>query len=99
MSTMEGVIIGLIVLSTLIVIRAIAELKYVIEEGLQSLDQNLAQAIQNTVTQIPIGDMEPINPIQQVLAQFLMSKVEQAGINSQPRDASGQFTVLESLES
>lgn len=98
MSIIEGVIIGLIVLSTLIVVRALAELKFVIEDGLLKLDQNLAEAIRNTVSQLQISDIEPINPIQQVLAQFLMSKVEQSTLNGQPRDPAGQFTVLETKE-
>ena len=95
MSTIEAVIIGLIVLSTLIVIRALVELKMVIEAGLQTLDQNLAAAIQETVKNLPIGDFEPVNPIQAAIAQFLMNKVQSDSIQLPDRGPNGQFTVIE----
>lgn len=99
MSTIEAVIIGLIVLSTLIVIRALVELKMVIEGGLQTLDQNLAAAIQETVSKLPIGDFEPVNPIQAAIAQFLMNKVQSDAIQMPERGENGQFTVLETNQS
>ncbi len=95
MSTIEAVIIGLIVLSTLIVIRSLVELKMVIEGGLQTLDQNLAAAIQETVSKLPIGDFEPVNPIQAAIAQFLMNKVQSDTIQMPERAQNGQFTVIE----
>ena len=99
MSTIDAVIIGLIVLSTLIVVRALAELKMVIEGGLQTLDQNLAAAIQNTVQNLPIGDFEPPNPIQAAIAQFLMSRVQSSPIDQLNRAENGQFTVIEENQS
>lgn len=95
MSTLEAVIIGLIVLSTLIVIRSLVELKMVIEAGLQTLDQNLAAAIQETISKLPIGDFEPVNPIQAAIAQFLMNKVQSDTIQMPERAPNGQFTVIE----
>jgi hypothetical protein len=99
MSSIEAVIIGLIVLSTLIVIRALVELKMVIEGGLQTLDQNLAAAIQETVSKLPISDFEPVNPIQAAIAQFLMNKVQSDAIQMPERGENGQFTVLETNQS
>ena len=95
MTTIEAVIIGLIVLSTLIVIRSLVELKIIIEAGLQTLDQNLAAAIQETVKNLPIGDFEPVNPIQAAIAQFLMNKVQSDSIQLPDRGPNGQFTVIE----
>ena len=95
MSNIEALIIGLIVLSTLIVIRSLVELKMVIEEGLQTLDRNLAAAIQETVSKLPIGDFEPVNPIQAAIAQFLMNKVQSDTIQMPERAQNGQFTVIE----
>tara|TARA_Y100000004_G_scaffold180474_1_gene225148 strand:- start:1016 stop:1312 length:297 start_codon:yes stop_codon:yes gene_type:complete len=94
MSTIEAVIIGLIVLSTLIVIRSLVELKMVIEGGLQTLDQNLAAAIQETIQKLPIGDFEQPTAIQQAIAQFLISRVQSSPMEI-PRQANGQFTVIE----
>ena len=66
----------------------------VIEEGLQTLDQNLAAAIQETVSKLPIGDFEPVNPIQAAIAQFLMNKVQSDTIQMPERGENGQFTVI-----
>ena len=99
MSTIEAVIIGLIVLSTLIVIRSLVELKMVIEQGLQTLDQNLAAAIQKTVQNLQIGDFEPPNPIQSALAQFLISRVQSNPIDQLNRAENGQFSVIENNQS
>ena len=99
MSIIEGVIIGLIVLSTLIIIRSLVELKVVIENGLQTLDQNLAAAIQNTVSNLPIADFEPPNPIQQAIAAFVMQKLQNPAAPLLPRSENGQFTVIENNQS
>ncbi|GAH13636.1 unnamed protein product [marine sediment metagenome] len=67
----------------------------VIEGGLQTLDQNLAAAIQETVSKLPIGEYESVNPIQAAIAQFLMNKVQSDTIQMPERAQNGQFTVIE----
>ena len=41
------------------------------------------------------GDLEPINPIQQLIAQFLKNKMENSGHSIINRDELGQFTTIE----
>ena len=71
----------------------IGHLAGIVEIRIQELDQNLAKAIQNTVQNLPLGDMEPINPIQQVLAQFLMKKIEAEPVLVD-RNPNGQFAKI-----
>ena len=60
----------------------------------KELDQNLAAAIQNTVSNLPIGDFEPVNPIQAAIAQFLMNKVQSDAIQMPERAADGTFAKV-----
>ena len=79
--------------------RLIGHLAALIQNGLTTLDQNVAQAIQTTVSNLPIGDFEPVNPIQAAIAQFLMNKVQSDSIQMPERAENGQFTVLEKNQS
>ena len=94
MSIIEGAIIALIVLNILITVRmmgfVLANLQENINQGLQQIDQSLAQAIQATMSQLNLGNLEPVNPIQLAIAEFLKSKV-QSTVMEQPRGENGQF--------
>ena len=92
-------IVVLVVVCTAFLARLIGHLGAVIQQGLTDLDRNLAEAIQNTVSQLPIGDFEPVNPIQAAIAQFLMNKVQSDNIQMPERASNGQFTVLEKDQS
>ena len=94
MTIIEGAIIALIVLNILITVRmmgfVMANLQENINQGLQQIDQSLAQAIQATMSQLNLGNLEPVNPIQLAIAEFLKAKV-QSTVIEQPRGENGQF--------
>lgn len=94
MSIIEGAIIALIVLNILITVRmmgfVMANLQENINQGLQQIDQSLAGAIQATMSQLNLGNLEPVNPIQLAIAEFLKAKV-QSTVTEQPRGDNGQF--------
>jgi len=76
------------------------ELSRQIEQGLEDLDTNLAGAITQVVEKFAenVGFAEPINPIQQVLAQFLqqsMAEKQNQGIIEVGRGENGQFLKKE----
>jgi len=65
-----------------------------IEMRLDELDRSLAGALQSTLENLPIGDMD-FNPINAAIAQWIAA---QAGVRENtiealvtPRDAAGQF--------
>ena len=94
MSIIEGAIIALIVLNILITVRmmgfVMANLQENINQGLQQIDQSLAKALQATMSQLNLGNLEPVNPIQLAIAEFLKAKV-QSTVMEQPRNENGQF--------
>ena len=90
----ESVAIVVVLLGcTAFLARLMGHLGAVINQGLIDLDRNLAEAIQNTVSQLPIGDFEPVNPIQAAIAQFLMNKVQSDTIQMPERAPDGTFTA------
>jgi len=86
-------ILVVLVGSTAFLARLIGHLGAIVQQGIHELDQNIAAAIQNTVSQLPIGDFEPVNPIQAAIAQFLMNKVQNDNISMPERAADGTFTA------
>lgn len=94
MSITEAAIIALILLNILITVRmmgfVMANLQENINQGLQQIDQSLAGAIQATMSQLNLGNLEPVNPIQLAIAEFLKAKV-QSTVMEQPRNENGQF--------
>lgn len=91
----EAVAICVVLLATTAFLaRLIGHLGAVIQQGLVDLDRNIAEAIQTTVSQLPIGDFEPVNPIQAAIAQFLMNKVQSDAISMPERASNGQFVEL-----
>tara|TARA_Y100000361_G_scaffold72396_1_gene64118 strand:+ start:3445 stop:3753 length:309 start_codon:yes stop_codon:yes gene_type:complete len=97
------VLIILVFVEGIVILRGLMELSRSIEDGLDELDQNMAQAITTVVENLSssIGFAEPMNPIQQVLAQFLQNAVEnqsgakEPGIIEINRDGKGQFQKKE----
>lgn len=93
----ESVAIVVVLLGcTAFLARLIGHLAAIIELKVAELDQNIAAAIQNTVSQLPIGDFEPVNPIQAALAQLLMNRVQSNNIQMPDltRNDNGQFAKV-----
>lgn len=94
------VLIILVFIEGIVILMGLRELSNQIEDGLEDLDGNLAEAIQAIVEKFAenIGFSEPINPIQQVLAQFLqqsMMEKEKSNIIEVSRGDNGQFLKKE----
>ena len=96
-----GLVVGILVfIEGIVILRGLMELSRSIEEGLDELDQNMAEAITKVVENLgsTIGFSEPINPIQQVLAQFLQNSMQEKGsqnIIEVDRGNNGQFLKKE----
>tara|TARA_R100001463_G_scaffold106967_3_gene161566 strand:- start:509 stop:814 length:306 start_codon:yes stop_codon:yes gene_type:complete len=91
----ESIAIVVVLLGcTAFLARLIGHLAAIVDVKVTELDQNIAAAIQNTVSQLPIGDFEPVNPIQAAIAQFLMNKVQSESIQIPERADNGQFAKV-----
>jgi len=86
-------IVVVLVGCTAFLARLIGHLGGLIQLKVQELDQNIAAAIQNTVSQLPIGDFEPVNPIQSMIASYLMNKLESDKISMPDRAPDGTFSA------
>jgi hypothetical protein len=65
-------IIGVIIAGFGVLAKLLLDLGHQIDEGLVELDEKLALAIKSVVDMIPgMGEQEPINPLQQILAQLV----------------------------
>ena len=94
------VFIILVFIEGIVILKGLLELSKSIEDGLDELDQNMAEAITKVVENLgsTIGFSEPINPIQQVLAQFLQQSMQEKGsqnIIEVDRGSDGQFLKKE----
>lgn len=94
------VLIILVFIEGIVILKGLLELSKSIEDGLDELDQNMAEAITKVVENLgsTIGFSEPINPIQQVLAQFLQQSMQEKGsqnIIEVDRGSDGQFLKKE----
>ena len=67
-----------------------------IDEIMNELDGNLAQVIQKILQDLPIGDIEPPNPVQMMIMQLIQDNMKQKTITAQVRDEAGLFTSAES---
>ncbi len=64
-----------------------------IRDAAKGLDANLALSLQSVISELPIGDFEPPNPIQQMIAQLLQERMKPPAIQVKEvmRDDSGKF--------
>jgi len=97
MSPLEAVLVVLICMNLLFSIWQTRILSIVIEnaayESMHELDSKLALAIQSVLSDLPIGDIEPPNPFQTVMAQILKDKMSPPIIAKEiSRDDSGKFS-------
>ena len=76
---MEWAIAGciLVVLHGFFTLICFSRLEASMWNGLDEMDGKIAEALRALVTQ-GLGDFEPINPIQQAIAQFITQKVQEA---------------------
>ena len=93
-------IIGVIICGFGVLAKLLLDLGNQIDEGLVELDEKLALAIKSVVDMIPgMGDHEPINPIQQMVAQLIGQSMQnkQNIIPAQiiERDENGLFSKQE----
>ena len=90
---MEVAIIALVCLNLAFSVYQTRLLGLVIRNTAKELDNSLASAIQEVISTLPIGDFEPPNPFQQVLAQIIQDKMTPAPIVAKEvtRDDSGKF--------
>ena len=93
MSYMEVAIIALVCLNLAFSVYQTRLLGLVIRNTAKELDNSLASAIQEVISTLPIGDFEPPNPIQQMIAQVLQERMKPAPIQAVEitRDDSGKF--------
>tara|TARA_Y100000310_G_C20689461_1_gene821262 strand:- start:1354 stop:1683 length:330 start_codon:yes stop_codon:yes gene_type:complete len=63
-----------------------------LDDLVEELDARLAGALQATISSLPIGDIEPPNPLLAILAQHLQSGMQKPDIvEAVIRDKKGQF--------
>lgn len=67
--------------------------------AVSALDQNVAQAIRKIIEELPIGDIEPPNPLQAFLFDILRDQVGPKKTIYQDRAANGQFLAESEPES
>ncbi len=97
MNYAELVIIALLVLSIGIQVLLARSLAGIFRQGVGHLDESLAAAIQETVSNLPAiaGEafQEPPNPIQALLAQYLGERLKPPAIQVKEitRDEGGKF--------
>ena len=93
MNYAEIAIIALVCLNLAFSVYQTRLLGLVIRNTAQELDNSLANAIKEVVLSLPIGDFEPPNPIQQMIAQILQDRMKQPNIELMEvtRAADGKF--------
>ena len=91
------ILAGACVLAVYVALGAFASwLRREIEEIMNELDANLAKAIQKILADLPIGDIEPPNPVQMMIMQLIRDNMKPKTITAQVRDEAGLFTAAES---
>ena len=93
MTYLEVAVIALVCLNLAFSVYQTRLLGLVIRNTAQELDNSLAKAIQEVIATLPIGDFEPPNPIQQMIAQVLQERMKPPSIQVKEvtRDDSGKF--------
>lgn len=63
-----------------------------IAEQFAHLDAKIAEALTKTLENLPIGDVEPVNPMQMMLMQIIQDNMAKNPAKIVNRDDQGQFT-------
>ena len=64
-----------------------------ISEQFMILDEKIAQALKNTIENLSIGDVEPVNPMQMMLMQIIQDNMAKNPAKLVDRDDKGLFTA------
>lgn len=64
-----------------------------IAEQMTILDAKLAEALRSALEQLPLGDIEPVNPIQMMIMQLIQDNMAKNPAKVIPRDDQGLFTA------
>ena len=66
----------------------------ILDGAVDDLDGRLAQALGSIAENIGFSNLEPPNPFQQLLAQYLQAKIQETTTPGVERDENGQFKAL-----
>ena len=66
-----------------------------ISEQFQFLDSKIAEALTKTIENLPIGDIEPVNPVQMMIMQLIQDNMAKNPAKVIPKDEKGLFTAVE----
>ncbi len=66
---------------------------FIIKQGIAELDEKLAMALKNTIENLPLGDIEPPNPMQMMLMQIIQDNMARSPAKVVARDDKGLFTA------
>jgi len=88
-----SVCVGLVVFHIVLSLWLFRQVIFTLQAVISELDANIGAAVQKII-EGGLGEMEPINPIQQAIAQMLMKNVEQPTIEAVIRDRApdGKFS-------
>lgn len=89
---MDEVLIGAIFVSTTAILLFLRHIRADLLDRIAVLDHNLASVLQKTLSEMPIGDMEPPNPMQMMLAQLLSDRLNPQAVIVQEKDQKGRFS-------
>ena len=91
---LDELVVGIVALNLLFSLWMMRVLALEIKKSVEELDRLLAGAIANLIEK-GIGDIEPINPIQQAIASLIQNNLRQTQGEvievKQARDQSGKF--------
>ena len=66
-----------------------------IAEQFQILDSKIAEALTKTIENLPIGDIDPVNPIQMMIMQLIQDNMAKNPAKIITKDEKGLFTADE----
>ncbi len=64
-----------------------------VAEQIAVLDAKIAEALRSTLENLPIGDIEPVNPMQMMLMQIIQDNMAKNPAKIVNRDDQGLFTA------
>ena len=71
-----------------------ADFEEIIAGAIDDLDGRLAQALGSIAENMGFSNVEPPNPFQQLIAQYIQSKIQESSSNDVIRSENGQFKSL-----
>jgi len=89
---MDEVLIGAFFASTGSILLFLRHMRDEIMTRITVLDGNLAEALQKTLGELPIGDFEPPNPMQMLLTQLVSDRLNPQAVIVQEKDEKGLFS-------